>query len=196
MMTVVTYSVALSLLMAVTAIESMPFIRMKDLPGVANPEKAKWMSMSKDVEFLQVDDLPKKKSFKRVRSLEGDDRDKEGNEQDGENGDDEVSDGDDDGKGEFDTYNPYSVQPFVEGMGDYDEYQQAWRLLGFMIDCNAVSSDDNEDERGHGSNSADVTDEGCARYVMWAAVRYHLVGTRNSMNKGFSPSHSLGATVR
>jgi hypothetical protein len=50
-------------------------------------------------------------------------------------------------------------------MSEYDEYQQAWRLLGFMIDCNSADDDDG----GSGSGSQDTTDDGCARYVLWAA---------------------------
>ncbi len=68
--------------------------------------------------------------------------------------------------GSYTEYNPYSVQPFVEGMSEYDEYQQAWRLLGFMIDCNGASDDD----ENSGSGSEDTTEDGCARYVLWAAV--------------------------
>ena len=68
----------------------------------------------------------------------------------------------------------YRVQPFVEGVSDYDAYQQAWRMLGFMIDCNTVSaydqSQNNNNNNGH-SNDNDGTGEGCTRYVLWAAVR-------------------------
>ena len=69
----------------------------------------------------------------------------------------------------------YRVQPFVEGVSDYDAYQQAWRMLGFMIDCNTVSAYDqsqnnNNNNNGH-SNDNDGTGEGCTRYVLWAAVR-------------------------
>lgn len=64
----------------------------------------------------------------------------------------------------WDAYNPYSVQPFVEGMSEYDEYQQAWRMLGFMIDCNSYDDDD-----ASGSGSEDTTEDGCARYIIWAA---------------------------
>jgi len=67
--------------------------------------------------------------------------------------------------GAYEEYDPYSNQPFVEGMSEYDEYQQAWRLLGFMVDCNSVTDDD----ANSGSGSGDVTEDGCARYVLWAA---------------------------
>lgn len=82
------------------------------------------------------------------------------------------SDNTDESHGAFDEYNPYSVQPFVEGMSEYDEYQQAWRMLGFMIDCNIPAED--EDGDGHNSNSEDTTEDGCARYVLWAAVSIKL----------------------
>jgi len=63
------------------------------------------------------------------------------------------------------TYNPYAAQAFVDGVNtEYDSYQQAWRYLGFMIDCDASTDDDNN------SGSGDQgTDDGCARYVLWAA---------------------------
>lgn len=60
---------------------------------------------------------------------------------------------------------PYSVQPFVEGESEYDEYQQAWRYLGFMIDCNDGGNDDDDGSWDGG------TGEGCHRYLVWAAVR-------------------------
>jgi hypothetical protein len=65
---------------------------------------------------------------------------------------------------------PYSVQPFVEAESDYDEHQQAWRYLGFMIDCNDYTYVFAGDDDG-GSGSGDGgTGEGCHRYVLWAAV--------------------------
>lgn len=66
------------------------------------------------------------------------------------------------------AYNPYDIQPFVEGASDYDAYQQAWRYLGFMIDCDESYGAD--DDGGGGSGSGDeLTGEGCHRYVIWAA---------------------------
>jgi hypothetical protein len=60
----------------------------------------------------------------------------------------------------------YKTSPFVEGESEYDEYQQAWRYLGFMIDCNdgwvAGQDDDGSYDGGTG--------EGCQRYLLWAAV--------------------------
>jgi hypothetical protein len=65
--------------------------------------------------------------------------------------------------------NPYSADRFVEGESNYDEYQQAWRSLGFFIDCDNWShwSDDDNNEGG-GSGDAG-TEDGCRRYVLWAA---------------------------
>ena len=73
----------------------------------------------------------------------------------------------------------YRVQPFVEGVSDYDAYQQAWRMLGFMIDCNTISAYDqnnnNNNNNDKHSNDEEDTGEGCTRYVLWAAVRsWHL----------------------
>lgn len=60
----------------------------------------------------------------------------------------------------------YKTSPYVEGESEYDEYQQAWRYLGFMIDCNdgwvAGQDDDGSYDGGTG--------EGCQRYLLWAAV--------------------------
>ena len=64
----------------------------------------------------------------------------------------------------------YRVQPFVEGVSDYDEYQQAWRLLGFMIDCDDTWMNDDNYNGGGGSQDDNDTGLGCARYVIWAAV--------------------------
>jgi hypothetical protein len=67
----------------------------------------------------------------------------------------------------------YRVQPFVEGVSDYDTYQQAWRMLGFMIDCDDPNQNNNGDNDDHhsGSNDENETGQGCRRYVLWAAVR-------------------------
>ena len=69
--------------------------------------------------------------------------------------------------GGYDENNAYSVQPFIPGLGKYDEYAQAWRLLGFMIDCNEVTEDDDY-ANDNGSNDGG-TEEGCTRYLLWAA---------------------------
>ena len=46
----------------------------------------------------------------------------------------------------------------------YDEYAQAWRLVGFYVDCNAQDNDDRRQlEQGDGASA-------CKRYLLWAAV--------------------------
>jgi hypothetical protein len=53
----------------------------------------------------------------------------------------------------------------------YDGYQQAWRLLGFYIDCSERGRDD-KDEHEHNSHDADDAKSTgrCVRYLIWAAV--------------------------
>ena len=68
--------------------------------------------------------------------------------------------------------NAYDSQPFADSTADYSSYQQAWRMLGFMIDCSVTNdgtqgSGDKNRQNG-GGNAA--TGEGCQRYVVWAAV--------------------------
>ncbi|CAB9504054.1 expressed unknown protein [Seminavis robusta] len=63
----------------------------------------------------------------------------------------------------------YYLSPFVEGETEYDEYQQAWRLLGFMIDCDDMLSDVDDDGNGNSGSGDQGTGEGCHRYVIWAA---------------------------
>jgi len=135
----------------------MPYLRPNDLQDLMgkdyDPKLAEnWISISEDVEFLPLLNNDKrkkqKKKIRKTRSLE-----EEG--------------GEGDTTGAWADYDPYSVQPFVEGMSEYDEYQQAWRLLGFVIDCNLVQDDDYQSS--HHSSGDEVTEEGCARYVLWAA---------------------------
>ena len=80
---------------------------------------------------------------------------------------DEDEDEEEGTTGAWEEYDPYSVQPYVDGMSEYDEYQQAWRMLGFMIDCNTVVDDDAD---SHSGSNEDATEDGCARYIIWAAV--------------------------
>lgn len=63
------------------------------------------------------------------------------------------------------TYNPYASQAFVDGAYEYNGYQQAWRYLGFMIDCDN-NGGSNQDDHKSGDQG---TGEGCSRYVLWAA---------------------------
>lgn len=54
---------------------------------------------------------------------------------------------------------------FVNGKGVYDSYQQAWRMLGFFVDCAGQDEDDHHDRKLQGGEQ-----EGCQRYLLWAAV--------------------------
>lgn len=72
--------------------------------------------------------------------------------------------------------NMYNKDVFAEGQSDYDEYQQAWRYLGFFIDCEDSSRySDDDDMYGYNNNHRDMgsgdkgTSDGCNRYVLWAA---------------------------
>jgi hypothetical protein len=86
---------------------SSSYLREEDLSKYAGSSlgKNEWMSTSKDVQFMPVMNVPP-----RMRNLE----DAEEEEQT---------------TGSWEQFDPYSVQPFVEGMSEYDEYQQAWRML-------------------------------------------------------------------
>lgn len=142
------------LAVATLADASMPYLRQADLSKYVSQssptnsmDKSQWVSISEDVEFMPNTNLPPLRSPKH-RKLDEEEEE-----------DEEIK------TTAWDAYNPYSVQPFVEGMSEYDEYQQAWRMLGFMIDCNSYDDDD-----ASGSGSEDTTEDGCARYIIWAAV--------------------------
>lgn len=111
------------------------YIRQADLPH------DKWISLQGgNVEYLPVLNQP------RRRRLEEEQEEEEET---------------DDTPQYTDTF--YNIQPFVDGEAEYDEYQQAWRYLGFMIDCNDGGSQNNDDDDGG------TTGEGCHRYLLWAA---------------------------
>jgi hypothetical protein len=64
---------------------------------------------------------------------------------------------------------------FVDGSGTYyNDYAQAWRLLGFYIDCNAPQINGNEcyDEGGGGGHEREGQQGACQRYLLWAAVSH------------------------
>ena len=63
----------------------------------------------------------------------------------------------------------YDVEPFAYGVDEYDEYQQAWRHMGFIVDCYPMVDDDYYQNGGSGSGDQG-TEDACARYVLWAAV--------------------------
>jgi hypothetical protein len=79
----------------------------------------------------------------------------------------------------------YNSHVYATGDVEYDEYQQAWRYLGFFIDCeddsrwskyanggnqynNNNNNNNNNQHRNLGSHD-EGTYEGCVRYVLWAA---------------------------
>lgn len=65
----------------------------------------------------------------------------------------------------------------------YDEYAQAWRMLGLFVDCSdgneregrRVEEEDNmeqEEEDEDEEEGEEEENKGCKRYILWAAVRY------------------------
>ena len=54
----------------------------------------------------------------------------------------------------------------------YDEYSQAWRLLGFYIDCNVVENGYSERRQ---LQDQDQETSACERYLLWAAVRIGVI---------------------
>lgn len=98
----------------------------------------------------------------------------------------------------------YYTDSLVDSMETaYDEYSQAWRMLGFYIDCgddddvvvnnarryrrlDEADANDNVDEENAGDDGAAVADDnvaddaaaaegGCNRYLLWGAVSYKIV---------------------
>jgi hypothetical protein len=157
-------TIATALLTTATAtpdrrqLRTLPYLTTSDIQSLvpqANYDDSsadKWISLSQDTEFLPLMDT----NSPMMRDL----LERQLQEQD--------FSGANHTHGAYSQENPYSVQPFIEGMSGYDEYQQAWRLLGFVVDCNEVIYDDDYEEGGH-SNDGTLTNEGCARFVMWAA---------------------------
>jgi len=74
------------------------------------------------------------------------------------------------------SYSGYENQ-FADGSGTYyNDYAQAWRLIGFYIDCNAPFNNVNEcydnggGGGGGGGNNNENGEPACQRFLMWAAV--------------------------
>lgn len=66
------------------------------------------------------------------------------------------------------------AQSWADGVNqEWDDYQQAWRFLGFFIDCDDDShwhyDDDTYVQQYSGSGDEEYTASGCPRYVLWAA---------------------------
>jgi len=120
-----------------------PLIREEDLPVESPGEK--WQSLNEEVEFIPADGIDRRLV---ERFLEQSEAETYG----GTSGMEAI----------------YDVEPFAYGVDEYDEYQQAWRLMGFIVDCNPMVDDDYYQNGGSGSGDAG-TEDGCARYVLWAA---------------------------
>jgi hypothetical protein len=70
---------------------------------------------------------------------------------------------------------------FVDGNTYYDEYSQAWRVLGWYIDCSSSQQNKNKRRNLEEDAAAEEGDDGggeyyanenlsCRRYILWAAV--------------------------
>jgi len=56
--------------------------------------------------------------------------------------------------------------------GDYDKWAQAYRMLGAFIDCDHDKDEGSQDNNNNNGGGGDGNVEsGCARWMMWAAVR-------------------------
>lgn len=147
----------------------IPYIRQKDF--ASSTAGSTWLSIDEDSQFLPVEStleliesLQEKEQRPKKRKLPEEDENEQGNyvwtDDDATNGKMKTN------ENGWKRYNPYDVHPFVDGMSDYDGYQQAWRMLGFMIDCNDSSNDENNN---NGGGHGDEETNGCSRYVVWAA---------------------------
>jgi hypothetical protein len=59
---------------------------------------------------------------------------------------------------------------FIDGTETYyDEYAQAWRVLGWYIDCDFVA-ENNDNDSNDNDNDNDNEGSGCQRFLLWAAV--------------------------
>lgn len=79
---------------------------------------------------------------------------------------------------EYDSSIAYQTL-FVDGTETYyDEYAQAWRALGFYIDCDYDNSEgqNEEGQQNNGNNNNNNNNDnngdnsGCTRFLLWAAV--------------------------
>ena len=145
----------------------MPYLRNSDIEELINTaskndpkhtltsDTTNWMSVNENVEFLP---LLNNKSVVQRRMEDVD-------QQQGD--DDAYTASTGTTTGAHDNSDPYSHQPFIEGLGNYPEMAQAWRMLGLMIDCQHKAV---EDDDYHQSGSGDQgTDDGCSRWILWAA---------------------------
>jgi hypothetical protein len=71
---------------------------------------------------------------------------------------------------------------------EYDGYQQAWRYMGFYIDCSTANNqnDNKDDHHRHLPGEDDRNgggSMGCTRYLLWAAVRWTKFSTKSSVDE-------------
>jgi hypothetical protein len=60
---------------------------------------------------------------------------------------------------------------FVDGTETYyDEYAQAWRALGWYIDCDFVAENNDNNDSNDSNDNNDNQGSGCQRFLLWAAV--------------------------
>jgi hypothetical protein len=164
------------------------FLRKADYPFLASQDNKdnKWTSVSHTVEFLPADESIVRRLHGNTHEMDtaGGIHRKQQEENDQVIGETQSNFHyperklfDYSGGGTRGGYgsSQYDKQPFVEGVSDYSSYQQAWRMLGFMIDCDADTSY-SYNNRNNNHNSQDkgdyLTGQGCQRYVVWAAVSY------------------------
>ena len=63
------------------------------------------------------------------------------------------------------TYNPYDLNNLADPSKDYDGWAQGFRMLGAFISC-----DNGVEGYNNGYNNGEEQEQGCSRYIMWAAV--------------------------
>jgi hypothetical protein len=60
----------------------------------------------------------------------------------------------------------------------YDGYAQAWRYLGWYVDCNGGSNRYyGQSQHSHSGDNYNIGNNYCQRYLMWAAVSSALAET-------------------
>ena len=63
------------------------------------------------------------------------------------------------------TYNPYDLNNLADPSKDYDGWAQGFRMLGAFISC-----DNGVEGYNNGYYNGEEQEQGCSRYIMWAAV--------------------------
>lgn len=159
-----------------------PIVRAEDIP-IADQDQ-KWQSLNEDVEFIPAEGVDPKLFRRFLEQEDGAAYYYQEEEEDTGSG------------ASAKMLSIYNVESFAYGGEEYDEYQQAWRLLGFIIDCNPMVDDDyyaNDNDSGDQG-----TEDGCARYVLWAAVSVFCDTSKIQIRCGCELkffSHSLTLSV-